>query len=75
MRTRTTLNVDPALVEEVMNLTGEKDKGRAVNKAMEEYVRREKIERLLALAGKIDFEGDWEDRHERDFELEREHRR
>ncbi len=75
MRARTTLNVDPALVEEVMTLTGEKDKGRAVNKAMEEFVRRGKIEKLLALAGKIEFDGDWDERHERDFELEKEHHR
>jgi Arc/MetJ family transcription regulator len=48
---RTTLNLNEKLLEEVVCISGEKDKGRAVNKAMEEYVRRQKIERLLAARG------------------------
>ena len=72
---RTTLDITPELVEKVVEITGEKSKGRAVDRAMEDFIRRDQIEKLIALAGKIEFEGDWEERHERDFELEREHRR
>ena len=72
---RTTLNIDPQLLNEVVKTTGEKDRGRAVNRAMEEYIRRQKIERLIALAGKIEFRDDWEKRHQLDLELEEEHRR
>jgi Arc/MetJ family transcription regulator len=73
---RTTLNIDDRLLTEVVNETGETDKGRAVNKAMEEFIRRRKIERLISLAraGKIRFEGDWQERHSREMELEKEHR-
>lgn len=53
---RTTINLDPQLVNEVMKTTGERDRGRAVNRALEEYVRRAKIEKLIALAGHIEFE-------------------
>ena len=42
---RTTLNIDDELPAEVLGPPGEKDKGRAVNKALDEFVR-EKIERL-----------------------------
>ena len=71
---RTTLDITPELVEKVVEITGEKSKGRAVDRAMEDFIRRDQIEKLIALAGKIEFEGDWEERHERDFALEREHR-
>lgn len=57
---RTTLDIDEKLVGEVMALTGEKNKGRAVNKAMEEYVRQTRIKGLLALRGKLDLDlDDW----------------
>jgi Arc/MetJ family transcription regulator len=58
---RTTINLDPALIEEVTKLTGERNRGKAVNKAMDEFVRHAKIERLIALAGNIDIEDNWEE--------------
>ncbi len=56
---RTTLDVDPRLLEAVVSLTNEKNKGRAVTKALEEYVRRKRIEDLLSLRGKLDLDFDW----------------
>lgn len=53
---RTTLDVDQRLLDEVVALTGEKNRGRAVNEALSEFVRRRKIEDLIALAGNIDYE-------------------
>lgn len=72
---RTTLNLDEKLLAEVMRETGETDKGRAVNAALAEYVRREKIERLIALAGHIDYADDWKERHDLELELEESHRK
>ena len=43
---RTTLALDRRLLEEVAEITGEKSKSRAVNKALEEFVRRNKIDEL-----------------------------
>ncbi|MEE9284235.1 MAG: type II toxin-antitoxin system VapB family antitoxin [Dehalococcoidia bacterium] len=43
---RTTLDLDRRLLDEVTEMTGEKSKSRAVNKALEEFVRRKKIEEL-----------------------------
>ena len=51
---RTTLNIDPDLLDAVVETTGERSKTRAVNKALEEYVRRRKISELRAIAGNID---------------------
>ena len=50
---RTTLDIDPDLLEKVVETTGERSKTRAVNRALEEYVRRVKINELRAMAGRI----------------------
>ena len=50
---RTTLDVDRKLLDEVVKTTGERSKSAAVNRALEEYVRRTKIDELRAMAGKI----------------------
>jgi hypothetical protein len=60
-------------VNEVMGLTGEKNRGRAVNKAMEEFVRSKKIEKLIALAGHLDIEDNWEEWEEQELAAEAEH--
>lgn len=51
---RTTLVVREELIEEVKALSGVKTKKDAVEKALEEYVRRRKAKKLLDLEGKID---------------------
>ncbi len=51
---RTTLNLDAKLLEAVAELTGEKSKGKAVNKALEEYVRRQRVEEIIDMFGKVD---------------------
>lgn len=56
---RTTLDIDEKLLEEVGKLTGEKSKSKAVNKALEEYLRWTAIEGLRSLAGKIDLIDNW----------------
>ena len=50
---RTTLDVDRKLLDEVVETTGERSKSAAVNRALEEYVRRTKIDELRKMAGKI----------------------
>ena len=70
---RTTLNLDEKLLEEVICETGEKDKGRAVNAAMAEFIRRKKIERLLASRGAFPDLRDRSEWHDLDLKLETEH--
>ena len=57
---RTTVDIATGLLEQVVELTGEKSKTKALNKALEEYVRRKRLEELLALRGKLDLDlDDW----------------
>jgi len=43
---RTTLNIDEKLLNNVIKITGEKNKSKAINKALEEYIRKIKIQEL-----------------------------
>ena len=56
---RTTMDIDRKLLDDVVALTGEKTKGKAVNKALEEYIRKKRIEELRAMAGTIDLVDNW----------------
>lgn len=49
---RTTLDIDSNLLDSVVEATGETTKSKAVNAALEEYVRRIKIDELREMAGK-----------------------
>jgi len=57
---RATLNIPDELIDEVQRLSGQKSKTQAIVTVMEDYVRRRKMEDLLALRGKISIEYDWE---------------
>jgi len=57
---RATLNIPDELIDEVQRLSGQKTKTQAIVTVMEDYVRRKKMEDLLALRGKITIDYDWE---------------
>ena len=57
---RATLNIPDKLLDDVQELSGEKSKTRAIIAAMEDFVRRRRMELLIALRGKIAIEYDWE---------------
>ena len=65
---RTTLDVDEKLMETMLKMTGEKSKSKAVNKAMEDYIRRRSIDELRAMAGKIDVIDNWQELEELELE-------
>ena len=50
---RTTLNIDGKLLETVLEATGEKNKSKAVNAALKEYIRRKHVQELIDSWGKI----------------------
>jgi len=56
---RATLNIPDELIDEVQRLSGQKTKTGAIVTAMEDFVRRKKMEDLLALRGKISIDYDW----------------
>jgi NADH:ubiquinone oxidoreductase subunit E len=64
---RATLNIPEELITEVQQLSGQKSKTKAIVTVMEDYVRRQRMQALLDLRGKVQIEYDWE--QEEDFEL------
>ena len=56
---RTTINLKDKIVEEVMHMTGAKNKSQAINEALEAYVREKRMKKLLELKGKLNLEENW----------------
>ena len=61
---RTTLSLDDGLTKELMKVTGTKTKTAAIHLAISEFIRRKKIEGLLALEGKVRLDLDWRELEE-----------
>jgi Arc/MetJ family transcription regulator len=55
---RTNLVLDAALLEETLKVSGERTYSRAVERAMQDFVRRAKARRILDLAGSGAWQGD-----------------
>jgi len=51
---RTTLAIKEKLLDEVKSLSGAKTKKEAVEKALEEFIRRKKVRKLIELEGKME---------------------
>ena len=58
---RTTITIDDAIFGELMRFTQAKTRTEAINRALSEWVRRKKIEKLKALRGKIRFDAGVDD--------------
>jgi Arc/MetJ family transcription regulator len=57
---RATLNIPDELIAEVQQISGQKSKTQAIIMVMEDYVRRQRMQALLDLRGKIQIDYDWE---------------
>ena len=68
---RTTLDIDEKLIDDILRITGEKQKSKAVTKVLEEFRRRVAIEELRAMAGKFDFKDRLEEQHEADLKRQK----
>ena len=72
---RATLCIPDELISEVQRLSGKKTKTQAIVTVMEEYVRRSKMEALLALRGKVNIDYDWEREEEAELKATEERER
>jgi hypothetical protein len=72
---RTTLNLDDALIKELMIATKAKTKTEAIHQAIAGFLRRRKIQGLLALEGKIHLDLDWRQLEEEEMKLQEERER
>jgi Arc/MetJ family transcription regulator len=57
---RTTVTVDEGVMEKLMKYTNSKTRTEAVNRALADWVRHLKIEKLRSLRGKLYMEDNWE---------------
>lgn len=58
---RTTLNVDEQLFDELLEATQARTKTEAVHRALTEYLRLWRKQRLLALRGQVDIADNWQE--------------
>ena len=68
---RTTLDLDEALLQELLKLTSVKTKTEAIHLAVSELIRRRKMEKLKSLSGKIAINLDWRNQEKAEQEHQR----
>jgi len=61
----TNLSIDPELIEQALKVGGEKTKAATVTKALQEFIARRRQKAMLDLAGKLEWDGDYDYKKER----------
>ena len=56
---KTTLNIPESLIKKAMLLAKHKTKTETVLVALQEYIRKKKIEKIMASEGKLQFNDTW----------------
>jgi hypothetical protein len=68
---RTTLDIDERTLERVVEITCEKSTSKAVQKALDEFIRRKAIDELRAMAGKMPIDDLSKEQREADLTRQR----
>jgi hypothetical protein len=63
---RSTVTIDSKHLDELVYETKARSKASAVNQAITEYLRLKKIEKIMAMKGKLDFDLDFDDLRHRE---------
>ena len=58
---RTTMTLDDAMIEQLMQATGEKSHAAAIRRALQDHLKQLQKQQLLALRGKVQIEDNWRD--------------
>ena len=61
----TNLSIDPELLERTLELSGERTKKAAVNKALREFIARHEQKEIARLFGKLDWDAKYDYKAER----------
>ncbi len=69
---RATLNIPDDLLSEVQKIAGEKSKTKAIVISMREFIKEKKLEKLLALKGKVEMDYNWEKEEKLELKTQRE---
>ncbi|GAB60805.1 MAG: DUF2191 domain-containing protein [Candidatus Jettenia sp.] len=57
---RTTLNIDDLLMKQLLEVTHEKSKTRAITIAIKDYLKKKHIKDILSYQGTVDIENNWQ---------------
>ena len=66
----TNLSIDPDLINQALEVSGERTKKAAVTKALQEFIARRRQKRLLDLVGKLEWDLSYGYKAERAREIE-----
>ena len=72
---RATLNIPDDLMKKVQRISGETSKTKAITTAMREYLKKEKMMKLISLRGIIQIDYDWEKEEELELKAQRKRER
>ncbi len=61
----TNLAIDPELIEQALELSGERTKKAAVTRALKEFIARRRQKRLIDLMGKLEWDASFDYKAER----------
>jgi hypothetical protein len=56
----TNLSIDPRLIDEALELSGERSRKAAVTRALEEFIARRRQKRPLELMGKLEWDASYD---------------
>lgn len=56
---RATLNIDDALLDQVMQYTESTNRSEAVRRALKAYIRQQEIREILAMRGTMEIDDSW----------------
>ena len=70
---RTTISIKDDLMQELLARTKAKNKSKAIETAIKQYVEKKAVEDLIALSGKIDIDPDWEKAEETELHEYQDH--
>jgi hypothetical protein len=59
IQVRATLNIPDRLIDDLIKETQAKTKTQAITWAIEDYLQKKRLEKLIAMRGKLDLEDNW----------------
>lgn len=68
---RATLNIPDELIAEAQKISGQKSKTKAVTTALREFIKNNRLDKLVALKGKLNLDYDWENEEKRELSAQR----
>jgi hypothetical protein len=58
---RATLSFSDELIEDLIRETGAKNKTQAITRAIEDFLNKRRLNKLLSLQGELDLEDNWQE--------------